>query len=190
MDFVAWFYPLTIIDWFFFILSGTIICIAVFIKILGSWFPACLKHICWPGKLQPNAKKNFFLKFIEVPKSSCKYIYVAALISTVPFLFLMLQGIFLKQHASECVIHFLDVIGGGKERLILVHSGWGLATFLLFTLQVCRRFYEVYFMQLFSSKYSMNFLYLPLGILYYLLASMTFLANTEGFVRGWFAYMN
>lgn len=53
----------------------------------------------------------------------------------------------------------------------------------LYFLQVCRRFYETHFIQIFSKKAKINITHYLVGFIHYFLMGVTLLGNASGFVR-------
>lgn len=153
---------------------------------MDSKLPTAVLQFFACGKHQTKGKKNIFLRFIEMPRSLFRVLYIFGSSIAISSLYYMAKGILFEEIRPNLLIYILDFLEAEGSRKVEVDSTWGLVAMFFFTMQVCRRLYEVYFVQIFSSKQKMNIFYFAYGLAHYFFVPMAILAYTEGFVRGYF----
>ncbi|XP_055626159.1 polyprenol reductase [Toxorhynchites rutilus septentrionalis] len=175
-------HSINLINFLFVQLVVIIVVLGSLIATIERYLPTAVCQTFRYGKHAHKGPQDRLISLLEVPKSWFKHFYVfAAAWSTAAF-YLMLNAYFAGNVTPSYVIDFLDIMGTTKRTVKTTPTETMVAITLL-TIQCWRRFYETFFVQVFSSKLKMNLSAYLVGYIHYFGSVVVILSQAEGFVR-------
>lgn len=171
-----------LINFLFVQLIVIIVVLGGLIATIEKYLPTAIRQTFRYGKHALKGPQDRLVSLLEVPKSWFKHFYVfAAIWSTAGFYF-MASNYFAGQPAPSYVIDFLDIMATTKRTARTTPTETMVAITLI-TLQCWRRFYETWFVQVFSNKLKMNLSAYLVGYIHYFGTVVVILSQAEGFIR-------
>ncbi|XP_023704176.1 polyprenol reductase [Cryptotermes secundus] len=158
----------------------------IFVVVMGclinnieKYMPVFLTQTFRHGKFAYQGKPSQ-LKIIEVPKSWFRHFYVFASVYTTLSLILTFGIYFLSWELSPWLVTLLDLLAS-SNRKANVSAVSSLLALSLLTIQAWRRFYETWFVSVFSNT-RMNFSHYIVGFIHYFGSVTAILAESPGFI--------
>ncbi|KXJ77747.1 hypothetical protein RP20_CCG006713 [Aedes albopictus] len=173
---------INLINFLFVQLIVIIVVLGSLIATIEKYLPTAISQTFRYGKHAHKGPQDRLVSLLEVPKSWFKHFYVfAALWSTAGFYF-MAANYFAGRPAPGYVIDFLDIMATTKRTARTTPTETMVAMTLI-TLQCWRRFYETWFVQVFSNKLKMNLSAYLVGFIHYFGTVVVILSQAQGFIR-------
>lgn len=158
----------------------------IFVVVLGclinsveKCLPVCMKQAFRHGKFAYEGKSSQ-LKIIEVPKSWFRHFYVFASVYSALALIITCGIYFLSWQLSPWLVKLLDLLASSNRQARVSAVSSLLALFLLM-IQVSRRFYETWFVSVYSNT-RMNLSHYAVGFIHYFGSVTAILAESPGFI--------
>lgn len=173
----------------YFALVGFSVLICSFmINYLESLTPSLIINSFRYGKLSCGYYKSFLFRSVEIPKRWFRHFYVVAVIwSTVTLCFTLYTYAYTVP-VSKWILYLLDSIGS-SERKVKINATSTIVALILFNAQTWRRFYETFFISIFSDS-KMNIAHYGVGIAHYIGATFALIAESPLFASESFEYRN
>lgn len=176
---------INILNLIFIALSFLMVFFGSLMSFLEPKLPTSVKQFFRYGKHGLNEKKkNKWVSLLEVPKAWFSHFYVFALVLSGWSMCLVVKVSVFHKDLPKFAELFLDYVGGGRQRKVLLDSTTCLIVMALICMQCLRRFYETNYVQIFSKKNKINIGHYLVGYLHYFGVILAILVNAEGFVRG------
>ncbi|XP_055604673.1 polyprenol reductase [Uranotaenia lowii] len=173
---------INLVNFLFVQLLVVVVLLGGLIATIEKHLPSAISQTFRYGKHAHKGPQDRLVSLLEVPKSWFKHFYLfAALWSGAGFYF-MINTYLGGKPVPEHVTDFLDIMATSR-RSVKTTPTETMVAMVLITLQCWRRFYETWFVQVFSSKLKMNLSAYLVGYIHYFGTVTVILSQAEGFVR-------
>lgn len=180
------YWNINIINTIFFTLNTFVIIGATLIHFTNFKLPERAKEFFLFGKYALYSSRKSIL---TVPKSWISYTYLMGSILSLCYIYLVIEMYIFQSKLPKFVAILLNILAGGKNRKVILHSTECLIVTVLMGLQCARRAYETIFIQIFSKNSRLDMKHYLLSFYIYFVLMPVLVANAEGFVEGKFKHI-
>ncbi|XP_055533611.1 polyprenol reductase [Wyeomyia smithii] len=173
---------LNLINFLFVQLIVIIVLLGSLIATIERLLPTAISQTFRYGKHAYKGPQDRFVSLLEVPKAWFKHFYIFAAIWSLAGFYFMVNAYFAGRETPSYVLDFLDIMATTK-RTARTSPTETMVAIMLITMQCWRRFYETWFVQVFSPKLKMNLSAYLVGYIHYFGTVVVILSQAEGFVR-------
>uniref|UniRef100_A0A182Q3C7 Polyprenal reductase n=1 Tax=Anopheles farauti TaxID=69004 RepID=A0A182Q3C7_9DIPT len=180
----AWFdlRSINLINFLFVNLIVTVVVLGGLLATIEKHLPVAIRQTFRYGKHALKGTPDRLVSLLEVPKAWFKHFYVFAAVWAVAGFTVMMQTYVTGQPAPDYVIAFLDTMATNRRTVRTTPTETMIAMTLI-TLQCLRRFYETWFVQVFSARLKINLSAYLVGYVHYFGTIVAILSQAEGFTR-------
>ncbi|XP_052896600.1 polyprenol reductase [Anopheles moucheti] len=181
---VPWFdiRSINLINFLFVNLIVTVVVLGGLLATIEKHLPTAIRQTFRYGKHALKDTPDRLVSLLEVPKAWFKHFYVFAAVWALAGFAVMMGTYISGKPAPEYVISFLDTMATNR-RMVRTTPTETMIAMTLITLQCLRRFYETWFVQVFSSKLKINLSAYLVGYIHYFGTVVAILSQAEGFTR-------
>ncbi|XP_068086501.1 polyprenol reductase-like [Anabrus simplex] len=165
----------------FIFLTGGIVIVSGLVNTVEQYLPAYLSQSFRYGKFAYQGRSPR-IKPIEVPKRWFQHFYVFAAINALTATLVVFMAYFLGRRPHPWLLFMLDLLAS-HDRKATVSGLSVLLALVLFTCQTCYRFYETWFVSVFSNG-RINLSHYFLGYIHYFGTVAAILSEAPGFISG------
>ncbi|XP_053676023.1 polyprenol reductase [Anopheles nili] len=173
---------INLINFLFVNLIVTVVILGGLLATLEKHLPTAIRQTFRYGKHAMKGTPDRLVSLLEVPKGWFKHFYIFAALWSVAGFVVMLETYRTGNPAPDFVVAFLDTMATNK-RVVRTTPTETMIAMTLITLQCLRRFYETWFVQVFSSKLKINLSAYLVGYVHYFGTIVAILSQAEGFTR-------
>ncbi|XP_058458837.1 polyprenol reductase [Malaya genurostris] len=173
---------INLINFLFTQLIVVIVVLGVLIATIEKYLPSAISQTFRYGKHAHKGQADRFVSLLEVPKSWFKHFYIFAALWSASAFYFMVNAYFAGKVTPGYVIDFLDIMATTK-RTVRTSPTETMVALMLITMQCWRRFYETWFVQVFSNRLKINLSAYLVGYVHYFGTIVVILSQAEGFVR-------
>ncbi|KFB51710.1 hypothetical protein ZHAS_00019799 [Anopheles sinensis] len=160
----------------------TVVVLGGLLATIEKHLPTAIRQTFRYGKHALKGTPDRLVSLLEVPKAWFKHFYVFAAAWSLAGFACMAQAYVTGKPAPDFVIDFLDMMATNK-RGVRTTPTETLIAMTLITMQCLRRFYETWFVQVFSSTMKINLSAYLVGYIHYFCTVAAILSQAEGFTR-------
>ncbi|XP_052860184.1 polyprenol reductase [Anopheles cruzii] len=184
MVFTAWLdlRSINLINFLFVNLIVTIVVLGGLLATIEKHLPIAIRQTFRYGKHALKGTPDRLVSLLEVPKAWFKHFYIFAGLWSAAGSYFMLQAYVTGRPAPDYVIHFLDTMATNR-RTVRTTPTETMVAMTLITMQCFRRFYETWFVQVFSRGLKINLSAYLVGYIHYFATIVAILSQAEGFTR-------
>ncbi|XP_066992096.2 polyprenol reductase isoform X3 [Anabrus simplex] len=165
----------------FIFMTVVIVILGGLMNTVEQYLPAFLAQTFRYGKFAYQGRSPR-IKPIEVPKRWFRHFYVFAAINTLSATLLAFMAYFFGRRPHPWLLFMLDLLAS-RDRKATVSGLSVLLALLLLTLQAWHRFYETWFVSVFSNG-RMNLSHYLVGYIHYFGSVAAILSEAPGFISG------
>uniref|UniRef100_A0A182PQE3 Polyprenal reductase n=1 Tax=Anopheles epiroticus TaxID=199890 RepID=A0A182PQE3_9DIPT len=173
---------INLINFLFVNLIVTVVVLGGLLATIEKHLPTAIRQTFRYGKHALKGSPDRLVSLLEVPKAWFKHFYVFAALWSMTGFAVMMETYISGKPAPDYVVAFLDTMATNK-RLVRTTPTETMIAMTLITLQCLRRFYETWFVQVFSSKLKINLSAYLVGYIHYFGTVVAILSQAEGFTR-------
>ncbi|XP_050075162.1 polyprenol reductase [Anopheles maculipalpis] len=181
---IPWFdiRSINLINFLFVNLIVTVVVLGGLLATIEKHLPTVIRQTFRYGKHALKGTPDRLVSLLEVPKAWFKHFYIFAALWALAGFGVMMETYITGKPAPDYVIAFLDTMATNR-RMVRTTPTETLIAMTLITLQCLRRFYETWFVQVFSSKLKINLSAYLVGYIHYFGTIVAILSQAEGFTR-------
>uniref|UniRef100_A0A2M4AQS3 Polyprenal reductase n=1 Tax=Anopheles triannulatus TaxID=58253 RepID=A0A2M4AQS3_9DIPT len=174
---------INLINFLFVNLILTVVVLGGLLATIEKHLPTAIRQTFRYGKhALKGTPPDRLVSLLEVPKAWFKHFYVFAALWSLAGFGYMLQAYLTGRSAPDYVVNFLDTMATNR-RPVRTTPTETMVAMTLITMQCLRRFYETWFVQVFSSKLKINLSAYLVGYIHYFGTVVAILSQAEGFTR-------